>query len=60
MKKINTMTEILKSINWTTVFSSAVVAAIIGIIQLIANRYTNRILDHIEKTIKLNNKKNEA
>jgi len=39
-------------INWTTVISSAVVASIIGIVQLIANRYTNRILDNLEKNIK--------
>ncbi len=45
------MTEILQSINFTTVITSAVVAAIIGVTQLIANRYTNRVLDHIEKTL---------
>ncbi len=39
-------------INWTTVISSGVVAAVIGIFQVISNRYTNRILDHIERTIR--------
>lgn len=34
-------------INWTTVISSAVVACIIGGFQLIANRYTTRLLDRI-------------
>jgi HAMP domain-containing protein len=50
------VTEILKNINWTTIIatalSSGVVAVIIGIFQLIANRYVARALDHIEKTIK--------
>ena len=41
------------NINWTTVISSAVVAVVIGVFQLIATRYTNRILDHIEKTMKI-------
>lgn len=41
-------------INWTTVVASGFVAAIVGIIQLIANRYTNRMLDHIEKLLKAN------
>ena len=50
------MTDILKTINWTTVFSSAVVAVVIGIFQLVATRYTNRILDHIERTLKANKK----
>ena len=40
------------NINWTTVISSAVVAMIIGVFQLVATRYTNRILDHVEKTLK--------
>ena len=42
-------------ISWTTVISSAVVAVIIGTFQLIASRYTNRILDHIEKKVKNGN-----
>ncbi len=41
----------LDNVQWTTVISSGLVAAIIGVIQLIANRYTNRILDHIEKSL---------
>ena len=43
----------MMNINWTTVISSAVVAVVIGVFQLIATRYTNRILDHIEKTMKI-------
>jgi hypothetical protein len=37
-------------INWTTVISSGVVAIVIGIFQLVATRYTNKILDHLDKT----------
>lgn len=40
------------NINWTTVISSAVVAVVIGMFQLVATRYTNRILDHVEKQLK--------
>jgi hypothetical protein len=47
------------NINWTTVASSGVVAVIIGIFQLVATRYTNRILDHIEKTLRIKNGKKE-
>ena len=47
------------NINWTTVISSGVVAAIVGIIQLIANRYTNRVLDHLEKTLRNGKEKQE-
>lgn len=39
------------SIDLTTVASSGLVAAVIGVIQLVANRYTNRILDRIEKSL---------
>ena len=46
-------------INWTTVISSGVVAAIVGVIQLIANRYTIRILDHVERSIKNGKEKKE-
>jgi hypothetical protein len=57
------MTEIIKNINWTTVISTTIasgfVAIIVGTFQLIANRYTTRILDAIEKSIKINNKKTD-
>ncbi len=54
-------------IDWTTVMSSAVVAAVVGVIvgvfQLIANRYTARILDKVDKLfsdkLKEKEKKNE-
>ena len=39
-------------INWTTVISSGIVAAVIGTFQLVGTRYTNRALDHIEKMFK--------
>jgi hypothetical protein len=39
-------------INWTTVIASGVVASIVGVFQVVANRYSNRILDHIEKILK--------
>ena len=54
------MTEIIKSIQWTTVASSAIVAAVVGVtvgvFQLIATRYTNRILDHIESILRIRRK----
>lgn len=46
------MTELLKSINLTTVAASAITALIIGVLNLIATRYTNKVLDHLEKTIR--------
>ncbi len=42
-------------INWTTVISSALVAMIIGVFQLIGNRYAARVLDKIEKMVVENN-----
>jgi hypothetical protein len=39
-------------LNWTTIIASGVTASIIGIFQLISNRYGARMLDHIEKTLK--------
>ena len=50
------MLDIIHSIQWTTVASSAIVAAVVGvtvgIFQLITTRYLTRALDHIEKSIK--------
>lgn len=48
---METIKEIIKSINFTTVVSSGLVAIIIGIFQLIATRYTNRLLDKVDKHI---------
>jgi hypothetical protein len=45
-------------INWTTVMSSGLVAAIICVFNTISNRYTARMLDHIEKLLG-NGKKDE-
>jgi hypothetical protein len=53
------MTEIINSINWTTVFSSGVIAVILGIAQVISNRYTNRALDHLEKLFKTTKQKED-
>jgi hypothetical protein len=39
------------NVDVTTVVSSGVVAAVIGIFQVIGQRYANRALDHFEKTI---------
>jgi hypothetical protein len=44
-------------IDLTTVITSGLVATIIGIFNLIGQRYTNRILDHIEKILKKEVKK---
>ena len=44
------------NINWTTVISSGVVAVVIGMFQLVAARYTNRILDRIDKLLEKNKK----
>ncbi len=43
------MIRILTEIQWTTVVASAISAAVIGTVQLIANRYVTRMLDRIEK-----------
>jgi len=40
-------------INWTTVAASAITAIIIGVVQLVTTRYTNRLLDRIDKSVKL-------
>ena len=40
------------SLNWTTIIASGVTASIIGIFQLVSNRYGNKMLDHIEKMLK--------
>lgn len=39
-------------LNWTTIIASGVTASIIGIFQLISNRYGSRMLDHIEKMVR--------
>jgi membrane protein required for beta-lactamase induction len=44
-------------IDWTTVVSSGVVAAVVGTFQLLSNRYITRVLDHVEKLVKNGNKK---
>jgi len=44
----------MSTINWTTIISSAVVAVVIGIFQLVANRYTNKMLDQVERIFKNN------
>ena len=44
-------------IDWTTVVSSGVVAAVVGAFQLLSNRYITRMLDHVEKLVKNGNKK---
>ena len=44
-------------IDWTTVVSSGVVAAVVGAFQLLSNRYITRILDHVEKLVKNGSKK---
>jgi hypothetical protein len=41
-------------INWTTVITSGVVAAIISSMQFITTRYLGRILDRLEKTSERN------
>jgi hypothetical protein len=52
--------QIINSINWTTVISSAVVATIIGSFQVVANRYVVRGLEAFERFIKSNTKKPEV
>ena len=47
------------NINWTTIISSAVVAVVIGLFQLVSTRYANRMLDHIEKLLKIVNGKDK-
>ena len=42
----------MADINWTTIISSGVVAAIISGFQTVGNRYIVRALDHLEKTVK--------
>ena len=44
----------------TTVVSSGVVATIIGVFNLIGQRYTNRILDHIESKLGISNGKDKS
>ena len=44
-------------IDWTTVVSSGVVAAVVGTFQLLSNRYVTRMLDHVEKALKNGAKK---
>jgi hypothetical protein len=41
-------------INWTTVITSGVVAAIISSMQFITTRYLSRILDRLEKASERN------
>jgi hypothetical protein len=44
------------SINVDSLLASGLTATIIGIFQLVGNRYTNRMLDKIEKSIENKNK----
>jgi hypothetical protein len=46
------------NVDLTTVLASGLTASIIGVFQVIANRYSNRILDRLEKLLG-NSKKNE-
>lgn len=50
------MMDIIRSINWTIVLSSAATAAIVGGSQMVFNRYLSRFLDRIEKEIARSNK----
>jgi len=45
------LSEILKSINWSTVVASGLVAVIVGSFQLVAQRYTNHMLDRVDKKL---------
>jgi hypothetical protein len=46
-------------LDFTTILSSGFVATIIGIFNLVGQRYTNRILDQIEHKIGINNSKDD-